>query len=240
MPTSCAAAGPPVDKWHLDEVFIPINGERMYLWRAVDQDGVVLDILVQSRRNAKAAKQFFRKLLRCPRQRGVGQVAVLGIDRNNGMRARIRGRAPRHNVGLECRRDTPQPNHPGPAGHVECGDDLRPPNIGTRLATDMVGGARQRPYHTKSFLVGPRPPQPHMDSVQHVQGDVATGEADEVAAPERPGEPHQQQGSWNLQQRRCRFQRPVSVVDLGDLGFPTFCRKFRRIPRRLGSGNVSC
>ena len=59
-----------------------------------------------------------------------------------------------------------------------------------------------------------------MDSVQHVQGDVATGEADEVAAPERPGEPHQQQGSWNLQQRRCRFQRPLSVVDLGDLGFP--------------------
>ncbi|MDV7089890.1 DDE-type integrase/transposase/recombinase [Rhodococcus opacus] len=52
---SCAAAGRPVDKWHLDEVFIPINGERMYLWRADDQDGVVLDILVQSRRNAKAA-----------------------------------------------------------------------------------------------------------------------------------------------------------------------------------------
>nr|WP_271209089.1 IS6 family transposase [Rhodococcus wratislaviensis]GLK33542.1 IS6 family transposase [Rhodococcus wratislaviensis] len=54
----------PGDKWHLDEVFLPINGERMYLWRAVDQDGVVLDILVQSRRNAKAAKQFFRKLLK--------------------------------------------------------------------------------------------------------------------------------------------------------------------------------
>lgn len=54
----------PGDKWHPDEVFIPINGERMYLWRAVDQDGVVLDILVQSRRNTKAAKQFFRKLLK--------------------------------------------------------------------------------------------------------------------------------------------------------------------------------
>ncbi len=64
MPTSCAAAGRPVDKWHLDEVFIPINREQMYLWRAVDQDGVVLDILVQSRRNSKAAKQFFRKLLK--------------------------------------------------------------------------------------------------------------------------------------------------------------------------------
>ncbi len=54
----------PGDKWHLDEVFIRIGGELHYLWRAVDQDGVVLDILVQSRRNAKAAKRFFRKLLR--------------------------------------------------------------------------------------------------------------------------------------------------------------------------------
>src|SRR5215475_6142116 len=54
----------PGDKWHLDEVFLTINGERHYLWRAVDQDGHVLDILVQSRRNKKAAKTFFRKLLK--------------------------------------------------------------------------------------------------------------------------------------------------------------------------------
>jgi putative transposase len=54
----------PGDKWHLDEVFLTINGERHYLWRAVDQDGNVLDILVQSRRNKKAAKKFFRKLLK--------------------------------------------------------------------------------------------------------------------------------------------------------------------------------
>jgi putative transposase len=44
----------PSDKWFLDEVFIRIRGEQHYLWRAVDQDGTVLDILVQSRRNAKA------------------------------------------------------------------------------------------------------------------------------------------------------------------------------------------
>src|SRR6266700_4036485 len=49
------------DKWHMDEVFLTIRGERHYLWRAVDQDGNVLDILVQSRRNKKAAKRFFRK-----------------------------------------------------------------------------------------------------------------------------------------------------------------------------------
>jgi len=54
----------PGDKWFMDEVFIRIGGKLHYLWRAVDQDGHVLDILVQSRRNAKAAKRFFRKLLR--------------------------------------------------------------------------------------------------------------------------------------------------------------------------------
>jgi putative transposase len=54
----------PGDKWHLDEVFLTINGERHYLWRAVDQAGNVLDILVQSRRNKAAAKKFFRKLLK--------------------------------------------------------------------------------------------------------------------------------------------------------------------------------
>ena len=54
----------PGDKWHLDEVFIRINGVRHYLWRAVDQDGTVLDVLVQSRRNAQAAKRFFRKLIK--------------------------------------------------------------------------------------------------------------------------------------------------------------------------------
>jgi putative transposase len=52
------------DKWHLDEVFIKIHGKTHYLWRAVDQDGDVLDILVTSHRDAKAATRFFRKLLR--------------------------------------------------------------------------------------------------------------------------------------------------------------------------------
>ncbi len=53
----------PGDKWHLDEVFVGINGVQHYLWRAVDQDGNVLDILVQSRRDAAAARKFFRRLL---------------------------------------------------------------------------------------------------------------------------------------------------------------------------------
>lgn len=48
----------------LDEVFVKIGGELHYLWRAVDQDGDSLDILIQKRRNKKAAKRFFRKLLK--------------------------------------------------------------------------------------------------------------------------------------------------------------------------------
>src|SRR5882672_3110204 len=54
----------PGDKWHMDEVFLTIKGERQYLWRAVDQNGNVLDILVQRRRDKRAAKKFFRKLLK--------------------------------------------------------------------------------------------------------------------------------------------------------------------------------
>src|ERR687895_247851 len=54
----------PGDKWHLDEMCLTIKGEHHYLWRAVDQDGTVLDILVQRRRDKRAAKKFFRKLLK--------------------------------------------------------------------------------------------------------------------------------------------------------------------------------
>jgi putative transposase len=54
----------PGDKWHLDEVFLTIKGEHHYLWRAVGQDGHVLDILVQRRRDKRVAKKFFYKLLK--------------------------------------------------------------------------------------------------------------------------------------------------------------------------------
>jgi putative transposase len=52
----------PGDTWHLDKVFIRIGGVLHYLWRAVDQHGVVLDILVQAKRNGVAAKRFFKRL----------------------------------------------------------------------------------------------------------------------------------------------------------------------------------
>jgi putative transposase len=52
------------DTWHLDELFVTIQSKRQYLWRAVDQDGDVIDILFQPRRNRRAAERFFRKLLK--------------------------------------------------------------------------------------------------------------------------------------------------------------------------------
>ena len=66
----------PSDKWHLDEVVITIRGKKYWLLRAVDSKGDVLDILVQSRRNTKAADRFFRKLFK-----QYGQPRVLVTDK---------------------------------------------------------------------------------------------------------------------------------------------------------------
>ena len=54
----------PGDRWHLDEMVIRIAGRRMYLWRAVDHEGEILDMLVQRRRNCRAALRLMRKLLK--------------------------------------------------------------------------------------------------------------------------------------------------------------------------------
>ncbi len=63
MRMSCAAADPgPGDTRHLDEVFITVNGERHYPWRAAGRHGNVLDILVQPQRDTRAAVRFFRRL----------------------------------------------------------------------------------------------------------------------------------------------------------------------------------
>ena len=54
----------PTGRWHLDEMVVKIGGRRMWLWRAVDDEGEVLDMLVQKRRNKAAAMKLFRKLLK--------------------------------------------------------------------------------------------------------------------------------------------------------------------------------
>jgi putative transposase len=81
----------PGDKWHLDEVFIKIRGKNHYLWRAVDQDGNVLDILVTSHRDAKAATRFFLKLLKgleyVPRVLVTDKLASYGVAHRRLMRS---------------------------------------------------------------------------------------------------------------------------------------------------------
>lgn len=69
------------DKWHLDEVAISICGKKQWLWRAVDQHGNSLEILVQSRRNTKAAKRFMRKLMK---QYGIPRVIITDKLRSYG------------------------------------------------------------------------------------------------------------------------------------------------------------
>lgn len=73
------------DKWHLDEVVIPINGVKHWLWRAIDADGTVLDILVQPRRNARAAKRFFNRLIA---QFGTPRVIITDKLRSYGAAAK--------------------------------------------------------------------------------------------------------------------------------------------------------
>jgi putative transposase len=79
----------PGDKWHLDEVFIKINGKTHYLWKAVDQHGTVLDLLVTSRRDAEAVTRFFRKLLKglecVPRVLVTDKLASYGVARRRVM-----------------------------------------------------------------------------------------------------------------------------------------------------------
>src|SRR3954467_7421243 len=79
----------PGDKWHLDEVCLMIGGQKHWLWRAVDQDGVVLDVLVQKRRDKQAAKRLLRKLLkkqgRAPRVMITDKLASYGAAKDEVM-----------------------------------------------------------------------------------------------------------------------------------------------------------
>ncbi|SDO71334.1 putative transposase [Lutimaribacter pacificus] len=72
-------------RWHIDEVFVKINGERHYLWRAVDHEGEVLESVVTKRRNKRAALKMLRKLIR-----RYGQAEVLVTDRLASYKAALR------------------------------------------------------------------------------------------------------------------------------------------------------
>jgi len=122
----------PDDKWPLDEVCLTINGECRYLWQTVDQDGNVLHILVQSRRNQKAAKEFIRKVLK-----GLTYVPCVIITNNRAEnshqptrqqeRRMPRFKSPGHNqcflavYGLAGLQEAPQTGRPRPFSLAERG-----------------------------------------------------------------------------------------------------------------------
>ena len=83
-------------RWHLDEVFVSINGRQLYVWRAVDNEGEVLDILVQPRRDRKAALKLMRKL----KKHGVTPATIV-TDKLGSYRSALRelGIAQRHDTG---------------------------------------------------------------------------------------------------------------------------------------------
>ncbi len=156
----------PGDKWHLDEVFVSSNGPQLYLWRAVDQDGQVLDILVQARRDKAAAVKFLRKL-----RKGLADVPrVLITDKLAGDGAAQREVLPRvgyrqhkrlntlaehaHQPTRERERRMRRCKSPGHAQRFLVADGpiaghfrrtLRPGAIVTRARSAAAQGVRVRP-----------------------------------------------------------------------------------------------
>ena len=87
----------PDGRWHLDEVFVSVNGKQLYVWRAVDSEGEVLDILVQSRRDRQAALKLMRKLLK---KQGITPATIVTDQlRSYGSALRELGVAWRHDTG---------------------------------------------------------------------------------------------------------------------------------------------
>src|SRR6476659_5277384 len=89
----------PSDRWHLDEMVVRIAGKRMYLWRAVDHEGEILDMLVQSRRDSRAALRLMRKLLK--KQGFAPKLLVTDKLRSYASAFRRLGLSRLHEQGLE-------------------------------------------------------------------------------------------------------------------------------------------
>jgi transposase-like protein len=88
----------PSDRWHLDEMVVRIAGKRMYLWRAVDNEGEILDMLVQRRRDTRSALRLMRKLLK--KQGFVPKLLVTDKLRSYASAARHLRLTCRHEQGL--------------------------------------------------------------------------------------------------------------------------------------------
>ncbi len=118
----------PADKWHLDEDVVSLRSQKHWLWRAVDANGDVLEILVQSRRNARAAKCFLKKLMK---RWGVPRVLVTDKLRSYGAAFRdlCPGVAHRSLKGLNNRAE---------ASHRPTGDEKRSRAVSNPLAKRSV------------------------------------------------------------------------------------------------------
>lgn len=147
------------DKWHLDEVVISICGKKHWLWRAVDQYGMTLAILVQSRRNTQAAKRFMRKLMK---QFGLPRVMITDKLRSYdaAKRALVPGLEHRSHKGL---------NNPAEVSHKP-----------TRRR-ERVMGRFKSPRHTQRFLSAHdqinilfRPRRHHLSAIsyRHARSDA--------------------------------------------------------------------
>src|SRR6266446_10170374 len=151
------------DKWHLDEVVLKIAGKTHWLWRAVDQHGVVLDVLVQSRRDAKAAKRLLRKLLKrqgqAPRVMITDKLAsypaakkdlIPGVEhrRHKGLNNRAENS---HQPTRRRERQMKRFKSPGQAQRVLSAHD--PINNLFHLSRDHVTAAEHRAARAQSFEV---------------------------------------------------------------------------------------
>ena len=146
------------ETWFLNEVFVTINGERQSLWRAVDQDGDLIDILVQPRRDARAARRFFRRLLNSQRQEPVRLVTdTLGSDRV----------APRDVLPLVTPDTTRDANNRAEVSHQPTRQRERQLRGFTSIRPRAVFLARSR-HHSKSVSRGSAPAE--IGSASNVAG----------------------------------------------------------------------
>jgi transposase-like protein len=142
----------PSPRWHLDEMVVKIAGERMYLWRAVDDEGEVLDLLVQRRRDKEAAKKLMRKLLK---RQGFAPTRIT-TDKLGFYGPAFR------NLGLSAHHERGLPEQPGrglpPAGPATLVEDAAVQIARLRPALRLR--ARRRPQYLRPPAPSRLPPYP--------------------------------------------------------------------------------
>src|ERR1700758_4273061 len=148
------------DKWHLDEVVITIAGKKHWLWRAVDQEGFVLDVLVQSRRDKKAAKRLLRKLLK--RQLQAPRVLITDKLRSYGAAKReiMPGVEHRQHKGLNNRTEN---SHQPTRRRERVMKRFKSPRQVQRFLSahdQLANGFPRRPDHDTARTSGSAAPRP--------------------------------------------------------------------------------